>query len=51
LTDCYKGSDIDKNEKKSTRKAFEKAWRRIDTRGEQAQHISEGRPKNASSQA
>jgi len=40
-----------KNEKKSTRKAFEKAWRCVDTRGEQAQHISEGQPKNASPQA
>lgn len=40
----------EKNEKKSTRKAFEKAWCRVDTRREQAQHISEGQPKNASSQ-
>jgi hypothetical protein len=40
-----------KNEKKSTRKAFEKAGCRVDTRGEQAQYISKGQPKNSDSQA
>jgi len=45
------GFGIEENEKKSTRKTFEKTWRRVDTRGEQAQHISEGQPKDAGSQA
>ena len=32
----------EKNEKKSTHKTFEKTWRRVDTRGKQTHHISEG---------